>query len=111
LISAFSSNAELLLLDEPTSGLDPLMEQLFAECVTDAAARGTTVLLSSHILSEVEKLCERVTIIRDGRTVDSGPQPTEVIRLRELLRAVRESQELVPSLLPVGDGLLCAVKR
>ena len=72
LISAFSSNAELLLLDEPTSGLDPLMEQLFAECVTDAAARGTTVLLSSHILSEVEKLCERVTIIRDGRTVDSG---------------------------------------
>lgn len=72
LISAFSSNAELLMLDEPTSGLDPLMEQLFAECVTDAAARGTTVLLSSHILSEVEKLCERVTIIRDGRTVDSG---------------------------------------
>lgn len=72
LISAFSSNAELLLLDEPTSGLDPLMERLFAECVTDASARGTTVLLSSHILSEVEKLCQRVTIIRDGRTVDSG---------------------------------------
>jgi predicted O-methyltransferase YrrM len=47
----------------------------------------------------------------NGRTVDSGPQPTEVLRLRELLRAVRESQELVPSLLPVGDGLLCAVKR
>lgn len=72
LISAFSSHAELLLLDEPTSGLDPLMEQLFAECVVDAAARGTTVLLSSHILSEVEKLCERVTIIRDGATVESG---------------------------------------
>lgn len=72
LISAFSSNAELLLLDEPTSGLDPLMERLFAECVTGASARGTTVLLSSHILSEVEKLCQRVTIIRDGRTVDSG---------------------------------------
>nr|WP_296781115.1 ABC transporter ATP-binding protein [Rhodococcus sp. (in: high G+C Gram-positive bacteria)] len=72
LVSAFSSRAEVLLLDEPTSGLDPLMEQVFAGCVTDAAARGATVLLSSHILSEVEKLCERVTIIRDGRTVDAG---------------------------------------
>ncbi|OZF06637.1 ABC transporter ATP-binding protein [Rhodococcus sp. 14-2470-1a] len=72
LVSAFSSNAELLLLDEPTSGLDPLMEQVFAECVADASARGATVLLSSHILSEVEKLCERVTIIREGRTVDTG---------------------------------------
>ena len=50
-------------------------------------------------------------VFADGRTVDSGPQPVEVSRLRELLRAVRESQELVPSLLPVGDGLLCAVKR
>lgn len=72
LVSAFSSHAELLLLDEPTSGLDPLMEQVFAQCVADASARGATVLLSSHILSEVEKLCEKVTIIRDGRTVDSG---------------------------------------
>lgn len=50
-------------------------------------------------------------IFANGRTVDSGPQPTEVLRLRELLRTVRESQELVTSLLPVGDGLLCAVKR
>ncbi|GAA3976513.1 O-methyltransferase [Streptomyces marokkonensis] len=50
-------------------------------------------------------------VLGGGRTIDSGPQPTEVLRLRELLRAVRESQELVPSLLPVGDGLLCAVKR
>ncbi|MCX5331541.1 MULTISPECIES: O-methyltransferase [unclassified Streptomyces] len=50
-------------------------------------------------------------VFAHGRTMDSGPQPTEVLRLRELLRAVRESQELVPSLLPVGDGLLCAVKR
>ncbi len=72
LISALSSNVELLLLDEPTSGLDPLMERVFAECVADAAARGVTVILSSHILSEVERLCERVTIVRDGRTVDSG---------------------------------------
>ncbi|WP_067817176.1 ABC transporter ATP-binding protein [Nocardia inohanensis] len=72
LVSAFSSNAKLLLLDEPTSGLDPLMEQVFGECVAEAAARGATVLLSSHILSEVEKLCERVTIIRAGKTVESG---------------------------------------
>ncbi|WP_072804813.1 ABC transporter ATP-binding protein [Rhodococcoides yunnanense] len=72
LVAAFSSNAELLLLDEPTSGLDPLMEKVFDDCVAEASARGATVLLSSHILSEVEKLCERVTIIRDGRTVDSG---------------------------------------
>ena len=50
-------------------------------------------------------------VFANGRTVDSGPQPTEVIRVRELLRAVRESEELIPSLLPVGDGLLCAVKR
>ncbi|MEV6767126.1 ABC transporter ATP-binding protein [Nocardia sp. NPDC051030] len=72
LVSAFSSNARLLLLDEPTSGLDPLMEQAFNECVAEAKQRGCTVLLSSHILSEVEKLCERVTIIRAGRTVETG---------------------------------------
>ena len=72
LVSAFSSNADLLVLDEPTSGLDPLMEQVFREHVAEARARGTTVLLSSHILSEVEALCERVTIIRAGRTVESG---------------------------------------
>ncbi|MFF0635303.1 ATP-binding cassette domain-containing protein [Nocardia sp. NPDC004151] len=72
LVSAFSSDARLLLLDEPTSGLDPLMEQVFGECVAEAVARGTTVLLSSHILSEVEKLCQRVTIIRSGKTVETG---------------------------------------
>jgi ABC-2 type transport system ATP-binding protein len=72
LISALASNVELLLLDEPTSGLDPLMEQQFAECVNDAARRGVTVLLSSHILSEVDALCSSVTIVRDGRTVDTG---------------------------------------
>lgn len=72
LVSAFSSNAHLLLLDEPTSGLDPLMEQVFRECVGEARERGVTVLLSSHILSEVEALCERVTIIRAGAAVESG---------------------------------------
>ncbi|MFD3507887.1 ATP-binding cassette domain-containing protein [Nocardia sp. NPDC058666] len=72
LVSAFSANADLLILDEPTSGLDPLMEKVFQDCVRAAAARGATVLLSSHILSEVEHLCDRVTIIRSGRTVESG---------------------------------------
>ena len=72
LISAFSSHARLLLLDEPSSGLDPLMENVFQQCVAQARDRGATVLLSSHILAETEALCERVTIIRAGRTIESG---------------------------------------
>lgn len=72
LISAFASNARLLLLDEPSSGLDPLMENVFQQCVVEARERGATVLLSSHILAETEALCQRVTIIRAGRTVESG---------------------------------------
>src|SRR6266516_1295416 len=72
LIAALASGAELLILDEPTSGLDPLMEAAFREAIEDLRQNGTTVLLSSHILSEVEALCDRVTIIRAGRTVESG---------------------------------------
>ncbi|WP_204080371.1 ABC transporter ATP-binding protein [Mycobacterium riyadhense] len=72
LVSAFSSRARLLLLDEPSSGLDPLMENVFQQCVAEARDRGVTVLLSSHILAETEALCERVTIIQAGRTVESG---------------------------------------
>jgi ABC-2 type transport system ATP-binding protein len=72
LVAALSSGAELLMLDEPTSGLDPLMEAVFRECVEEERQAGRTVLLSSHILSEVEALCDRVTIIREGRAVDSG---------------------------------------
>jgi ABC-2 type transport system ATP-binding protein len=72
LISAFSSHARLLLLDEPSSGLDPLMENVFQQCVAEASRRGATVLLSSHILAETEALCQRVTIIRGGRVVESG---------------------------------------
>jgi ABC-2 type transport system ATP-binding protein len=72
LVSAFASHARLLLLDEPSSGLDPLMENVFQQCVTEARDRGTTVLLSSHILAETEALCQRVTIIRAGKTVESG---------------------------------------
>lgn len=72
LVAAFSAPTPLLVLDEPTSGLDPLMEKVFQECVTRAAAEGRTVLLSSHILAEVDQLCESVTIIKDGVTVESG---------------------------------------
>ena len=70
LVAAFASRAELLLLDEPTTGLDPLMEQKFRLCVAEAKERGQTVLLSSHILSEVQRLCTRVGIIREGRIVE-----------------------------------------
>jgi ABC-2 type transport system ATP-binding protein len=72
LVAALAAPVDLLVLDEPTSGLDPLMEEVFAECVAELRAEGTTVLLSSHILSEVERLADRVTIIRDGRSVESG---------------------------------------
>jgi ABC-2 type transport system ATP-binding protein len=72
LVAALASDVELLLLDEPTSGLDPLMEEVFTEYVDAFRDRGGTVLLSSHILAEVEKLCDRVSIIRAGRVVESG---------------------------------------
>jgi ABC-2 type transport system ATP-binding protein len=73
LVAAFAARTDLLVLDEPTSGLDPLMEEVFQRCVRDAAAAGRTTLLSSHILAEVETLCDTVTIIKDGRLVESGP--------------------------------------
>jgi ABC-2 type transport system ATP-binding protein len=72
LVAALASDVELLILDEPTAGLDPLMEETFRSCVDEERDRGRTVLLSSHILSEVEALCDRVSIIRKGRTVETG---------------------------------------
>jgi ABC-2 type transport system ATP-binding protein len=72
LVAALASSAELLILDEPTSGLDPVMEAVFQDCIEEMRAEGRTVLLSSHILAEVEALCDRVSIIRAGRTVESG---------------------------------------
>jgi ABC-2 type transport system ATP-binding protein len=72
LIAALMCRAELLILDEPTSGLDPLMEQAFRHSIGEAKERGQTILLSSHILSEVEALCDRVGILRDGQLVDMG---------------------------------------
>jgi ABC-2 type transport system ATP-binding protein len=82
LIAAFATPADLYLLDEPTSGLDPLMEQVFNREIARVTADGATVLLSSHILSEVEELCDRVTIIREGKTVESGT----MAELRHLTR-------------------------
>jgi ABC-2 type transport system ATP-binding protein len=83
LVAALASDVELLLLDEPTSGLDPLMEEVFRDTILEVRARGDrTVLLSSHLLSEVEALCDRVTIIRAGRAVESGT----LSQLRQLTR-------------------------
>lgn len=82
LVAALASVAELLVLDEPTTGLDPLMEAVFQDVLLDARAAGRTVLLSSHVLAEVEKVCDRVTIIRRGRTVESG----SLAQLRALTR-------------------------
>ncbi|UBU13070.1 ABC transporter ATP-binding protein [Nonomuraea gerenzanensis] len=72
LIAALAARAELLLLDEPTSGLDPLMEDEFRRCVAERRAEGTAILLSSHVLAEVEALCDRVSIVRQGRVVETG---------------------------------------
>jgi ABC-2 type transport system ATP-binding protein len=93
LVAALASDAELLLLDEPTSGLDPLMESQFQQCIHQVKREGRTVLLSSHILAEVEALCDRVSIIRLGHTVESGT----LAELRHLTRtsiAVETAQPL-----------------
>ncbi|WP_170220992.1 ABC transporter ATP-binding protein [Amycolatopsis cihanbeyliensis] len=82
LVAAFASDVELYILDEPTSGLDPLMESVFQDCVRELRDAGRTILLSSHILAEVEQLCDRVSIIREGRTVESG----SLAQLRHLTR-------------------------
>ncbi|MEV1107763.1 ABC transporter ATP-binding protein [Micromonospora sp. NPDC049751] len=88
LVAALASDAELLILDEPTSGLDPLMEEVFQHWVRRAKADGRTVLLSSHILAEVEALCDRVTIIRNGRDVETGT----LSELRHLRRTSIEAE-------------------
>jgi len=102
LIAALGSDAELLVLDEPTSGLDPLMEQAFQQCVRDRRDDGVTVLLSSHIMGEVEALADRVSIIRRGRTVTSGT-------LAELRRHTRTAVHAVtahdPDLLGEAEGV------
>jgi len=98
LVAAFAANTELLILDEPTSGLDPLMEEVFRETLAQEKERGRTVLLSSHILSEVEAVCDRVSIIRAGRTVESG----SLAGMRHLLRA--EIDATVSGVMPDLSG-------
>ncbi|GAB2454929.1 ABC transporter ATP-binding protein [Streptomyces incanus] len=88
IVAALASDAELLLLDEPTAGLDPLMEVVFQDVIGEAKAAGRTVLLSSHILAQVEKLADRVSIIRLGRTVQSGT----LGELRHLTRTTIEAE-------------------
>jgi ABC-2 type transport system ATP-binding protein len=96
LVAALASNVELLLLDEPTAGLDPLMEDAFRQVIREEEGQGRTVLLSSHILAEVEALCDRVTIIRDGRAVEAG----SLGDLRHLTRTTVEAELTDPP-----DGL------
>ncbi|MFI8438387.1 ATP-binding cassette domain-containing protein [Streptomyces sp. NPDC079020] len=96
LVAAFASDVDLLILDEPTSGLDPLMEEVFQSCVEEERERGRTVLLSSHILSEVEALCDRISIIRQGRTVETG----SLADMRHLTRT-----SITAELSGVPDGL------
>ena len=95
IVAGLASESELYLLDEPTSGLDPLMETVFQDVVREAATAGSTVLLSSHILAEAEALCDRVSIIRDGRIVESGS-------LAELRHLTRTSMH-VTARLPLDD--------
>ncbi|MGH3902746.1 MAG: ATP-binding cassette domain-containing protein [Pseudonocardiaceae bacterium] len=92
LVAAFASDVELFILDEPTSGLDPLMDSVFRDCVRRVKEAGRTVLLSSHILAEVEALGDRVSIIRDGHTVESGT----LDELRHLTRTTISVQSVVP---------------
>lgn len=93
LVAALASDAELLILDEPTSGLDPLMEVTFQDCIREVKAEGRTVLLSSHILAEVEALCDRVSIIRAGRTQQSGT----LAELRQLTRTSISAETMQPA--------------
>ena len=102
LVAALAANVELLILDEPTSGLDPLMETVFQHCIAEAKAAGRSVLLSSHILAEVEKLCDTVTIIRSGRAVQAGT----LAELRHLTRTtITATVETAPSRLAALPGV------
>ena len=101
LIAALASDIELLLLDEPTSGLDPLMDAVFRDCLAEERARGRTVALSSHILAEVEAVCDRVTIIRAGRAVESG----SLADLRHLTRTSITAELAGPAVLDDVAGV------
>ncbi len=107
-MAALASDAELLVLDEPTSGLDPLMEAVFQDCIREMRGEGRTVLLSSHILAEAEALCDRVSIIRHGRTVQSG----SLTELRHLTRtSVTAETERPVTGLPTLPGVHDVVQQ
>lgn len=108
LVAAFATPADLYILDEPTSGLDPLMEAVFDSEIRRVAAEGATVLLSSHILSEVEQLCDRVTIIRAGRTVETGTldELRHLTRTEVSFRAEGMSQDALAQLPGAHDLLI-----
>jgi ABC-2 type transport system ATP-binding protein len=101
LVAALASRAELLLFDEPTAGLDPLMEATFRECVNDERREGRTILLSSHLLAEAEALADRVTIIRQGRTVETGT----LTEMRHLTRISVEAELAAPVVLDEMPGV------
>lgn len=94
LIAAFAADADLYILDEPTSGLDPLMENVFQQCIQEIKQEGKSVFLSSHILSEVEKLCDRVSIIRQGKIIETGTL-TELRHLTRTRIKVKTKQPLI----------------
>ncbi|MGH4025864.1 MAG: ATP-binding cassette domain-containing protein [Pseudonocardiaceae bacterium] len=117
LVAALAADVEFLLLDEPTLGLDPLMEHVFRDCINEERSRGRTVLLSSHILSEIEALCDRVSIIRHGRTIDTGT----LAELRHLTRTTITADLICPptgladlpgihDLVVNGDQVRCSVE-
>lgn len=102
IVAALASDAELLILDEPTTGLDPLMEAVFQQCIRAEREQGRTVLLSSHILSEIEALCDRVSIIRSGAVVETGT----LAELRHLTRtSISAELASVPPELATADGV------
>lgn len=103
IIAALCSRVELLILDEPTSGLDPLMENVFQEVVDEAKAQGTSVLLSSHILSELEALADRISIIRDGKVVRTGTLPELRGNTRTAIHAVLQRAPAPDELALLGD--------
>jgi ABC-2 type transport system ATP-binding protein len=103
LIAALAADLDLLVLDEPTSGLDPLMEQAFQETIRDRAAEGVTVLLSSHILAEVEALASRVSIIRQGKRVTTGTLAELRRHTRTNIHAVTRSAPQLQAVSGVGN--------
>ncbi|MFN8126034.1 MAG: ABC transporter ATP-binding protein [Candidatus Nanopelagicales bacterium] len=116
LVAAFAADVPLYLFDEPTDGLDPLMAQVYRECVTEAREAGGTVLLSSHIMSEVEAIADRITILRSGRTVETGTlaELRHLTRTRVTATTSRpvvglESDEHVHDLVTDGDRVSCDV--